>query len=523
MVQEICTLLAMTGLLQAFGSVVQMERAEWILLYLAVVILTGIMSWGLHWRTMEQYVMAVPFAGALILAVGSPIGILRGLAGGLNFLIRWWNLQFEDGKLLLPVSQVTAQECLSALLFCMMLVYGPVWHMVRNRKFFRIQIMILSVMLPGIVVGRFFSGAFICLLLVGICARSEHIFGKITRRSGIWLAGMGILLTTCAYVMGNEALPASEAWKTRTAELLEQLRFGEDTLPEGDLRRASDWRARTSAELIVTTTQVKNLYLRGYAGARYEHGTWSPLPRASFSGDQASIWSWLQEQEFDAASQYAQYQLVGNDVRWSNPITVENVGADRAYVYLPYSAQIPDGNGIRPMRDGSFGSRHMFGSRRYKTVEYSGGLPSELLNLSEWTMNPETEKQRQFLQAERVYEQFVRGQYLEADADLEPLIRNLFLDGEDAPRGIYEAAAHIRSVLEETVSFRNEPRTIPDAADPVRWFLTESREGNAALYASAAVQAFRLYGIPARYAEGYLLKEKQCLEAEDLPVTPDPV
>lgn len=515
MVQGICTLLAMTGLLQALGSVVKMERAEWTILYLSVVILTGVMIGISRLRAMEPYTMVIPVAGALILAIDNPSGILRGLAAMLNFLISWWNLRFEDGKLLLPASQVTTWELLSAMLFCVTLVCVPVWGMIRKRCFLQVQILILAVLMPGIMVGRFSAGAFACLLLIGICARSEHVFGKMTRQSGIWLAGMGILLTVCVCLLGNEALPGSEVWKLETAEFMEQLRFGEDTLPEGDLRRASDWQSGTSAELIVTTTQVKDLYLRGYVGARYVDGAWKPLARASFSGVQAGVWNWLQEQEFNSASQYAEYQLAGDDMQWKNPITVENVSADRAYVYLPYSAQIPDRNGIRQIRDGGFCSSRVFGSRKYETVEYSGNLPAELLNLAEWTMDPKTEEQRQFLQTERVYEQFVRGQYSEVDADLEQLLREVFMDDDGVPQGIYEASAKIRSVLEETVSFGNGQQTIPEGEDPIRWFLKKSRKGNASMYASAAVQAFRLYGIPARYAEGYLLKEQQCLDAEE--------
>ena len=46
---------------------------------------------------------------------------------------------------------------------------------------------------------------------------------------------------------------------------------------------------------------------------------------------------------------------------------------------------------------------------------------------------------------------------------------------------------------------------MPEGQDPLQWFLTTSRTGNQMLYASAAVEAFRAHGIPARYVEGYYL------------------
>lgn len=44
---------------------------------------------------------------------------------------------------------------------------------------------------------------------------------------------------------------------------------------------------------------------------------------------------------------------------------------------------------------------------------------------------------------------------------------------------------------------------MPEGQDPLQWFLTTSRTGNQMLYASAAVEAFRAHGIPARYVEVY--------------------
>lgn len=46
-------------------------------------------------------------------------------------------------------------------------------------------------------------------------------------------------------------------------------------------------------------------------------------------------------------------------------------------------------------------------------------------------------------------------------------------------------------------------RKMPEGQDPLQWFLTTSRTGNQMLYVSAAVEAFRAHGIPARYVEEY--------------------
>ena len=57
-------------------------------------------------------------------------------------------------------------------------------------------------------------------------------------------------------------------------------------------------------------------------------------------------------------------------------------------------------------------------------------------------------------------------------------------------------------------------RKMPEGQDPLQWFLTTSRTGNQMLYASAAVEAFRAHGIPARYVEGYYLGASKTAKME---------
>ena len=70
--------------------------------------------------------------------------------------------------------------------------------------------------------------------------------------------------------------------------------------------------------------------------------------------------------------------------------------------------------------------------------------------------------------------------------------------------------AYVGSVYKDGV-WRKTPykdgvwRKTPEGQDPLQWFLTTSRTGNQMLYVSAAVEAFRAHGIPARYVEGYYL------------------
>ena len=103
---------------------------------------------------------------------------------------------------------------------------------------------------------------------------------------------------------------------------------------------------------------------------------------------------------------------------------------------------------------------------------------------------------------------------------MKELIQQYFWeDYESESDGIYSALSQIREKLKAGVRYTKTPGKIPESEDPVRWFLTESREGNSMLYASAAVEAFRVHGIPARYVEGYYVPFTSVASSEKGEVT----
>ena len=87
------------------------------------------------------------------------------------------------------------------------------------------------------------------------------------------------------------------------------------------------------------------------------------------------------------------------------------------------------------------------------------------------------------------------------------------------PNFVYRALRQVRDTLNETVTYTKAPQAAPEGEDPILWFLTQSRQGNDVLYASAAVQALRAHGIPARYAEGYYLSASDAANSPDGTVT----
>ena len=72
---------------------------------------------------------------------------------------------------------------------------------------------------------------------------------------------------------------------------------------------------------------------------------------------------------------------------------------------------------------------------------------------------------------------------------------------------IADCVSFVRSTLESHASYTKTPGSTPRGNDYVEYFLYENKQGVCTHFASAAVLLFRLYGIPARYVEGYLVRD----------------
>lgn len=110
------------------------------------------------------------------------------------------------------------------------------------------------------------------------------------------------------------------------------------------------------------------------------------------------------------------------------------------------------------------------------------------------------------------YEDYVYASYLdipkrcEGVYDLAPL-------PEGAP--LFDAIDAVRNMLSDNYRYTKSPKAVPEDSDFIMYFLTESKEGYCMHYASAAVMLFRAMGIPARFVEGYIIREEDYQDAEN--------
>ena len=440
-----------------------------------------------------------------------------GLFGLINYMLSWWNIKYEDAIALAMQQQITDRDielfCLAVLVLATILF----WQQLHKKSLIISGLLPLTCIVAGLVTDRF-SAVGCAAFLTGFAGIwLSQIRTKASIRRLGWLLGVGVTVLVVSFITEDKPVTSVVWLKEQTVQATEDLMYGKDTLPEGDLEMADQLLDGDKEVLRVKTAQKKTLYLKGFVGSRYQDGKFTQLPKSAYKGERSGMLKWLADMSFIPQNQYASYAGLEADSQIrKNEISVHNTGADRYYVYMPYSAAALPLIGVKENRDTNYVSDMLTGSRQYRYTEWSDTRPGELLYAKNWLQSPYTEKQELYAEAENVYARFVYDNYLELRPQMEQLLDDIFYQDDflSQDETVYDITQRIRDVLVQRASYIEKPE-MPQGTDPVTWFLNKGHQGNAVLFASAAVLAYRAAGIPARYVEGYLVSQQMAEEAGD--------
>ena len=322
-------------------------------------------------------------------------------------------------------------------------------------------------------------------------------------------AAAGVALATGLCFAAFTPQAALDDLHRSVLDAVETARYGDDTLPEGDLSDAAAMNREdgvTRLTLRLNGAPGDDLLLQGFVGAAYENGSWSALSHTAYEGSWAGMESWLQAQGFSSATQRAAYddeaaRAGGEDAaQYTADVSARN--ASRKYLYVPYTLRSVSGASFDRDLDGSALAQGLFGAASYSYTADSISASGAMADAS-WL----SASDGSFSQAESVYDAFVEEMYLGvSDEDREVLSAALFDDATwDSAAGASDQAvlSRIRTMLSTLASYTDSPDTAPADRNFCDWFLNEARAGNSCAFATAATLAFRIQGIPARYVEGY--------------------
>ena len=301
--------------------------------------------------------------------------------------------------------------------------------------------------------------------------------------------------------------------KTQVADFSQQLHekvheyryeTADTFLPEGDLREKPVSGRADKTALIVTTDALETMYLRGFTGAVLEDDVWSPLDTKIYA-DNEDLLYWLNLNEFYPDAQFEKAAASGKMETYS--VSIQNVNACSRYLYVPFSLcqnsylQAENLNQEGVLADGDRGYT-------FKTVSGSAGQIEIVL---EQLQTADSEEVQKYRKAESAYREFVYEHYLQIPQETADILTELW----------DETAARYGSVQELTSQQAQEcvldvlDRCFPEAGNTdVNDLPVDEVEGTSYQYATTAVMTLRYFGIPARYAEGYIISEEMAAKAE---------
>lgn len=229
------------------------------------------------------------------------------------------------------------------------------------------------------------------------------------------------------------------------------------TLPEG---KFFDDQEETEAvqALTVTMEHPEAMYLRGYTGGIFENNRWKSIDTKALAEAEDLLY-WLNKNLFTADTQFfAAAKELGTE---KNTITIQNTGACSQYMYVPFGLQ--DGTYLNTKNLNQSGVL-ADGERTY-TYQVVSDEIEILPQVLEYLQHSDDAYMKNYRKAESAYRAFVYENYLQ-------LPENVTLPLEETDGSIYQSA-------------------------------------------TAAVLNFRYQGIPARYAEGYIITEDMAKAAEN--------
>ena len=421
---------------------------------------------------------------------------------GTGWLLPEWELQLPEEKsgLCLTLFAVLLSGGLS-LLVCFLTTWAPP---------------VLAAILPGMALfGMAYFGtelSFVWILVVLAASVLILMYSGWGSRNALAPVTMSWLTAglAAAILILLVSLPAIRNWTDQIGEKMQETihkqKFETEhtTLPEGDFRTYEETEKGAEVALIVTMENPEAMYLRGFTGSVFEDNQWKPLEKDLLVKNKNLLY-WLNLNAFNPNAQF--HAASSQTELTNNTITVQNMGACSLYRYVPFS--LCGGEALKPENlntEGVFSD----GERVYTYSAVSGG--SEAITQVLTFLQQSNEKPvLLYRKAESGYRHFVNNFYLQVPEEA----KQLLADNWDKTASSYGRVASLNYQQAQECALRFLSETFPDSGIPEEVELPlDIARGSSYQYATVAVLTLRYFGIPARYAEGYLITDQMAASAE---------
>lgn len=335
-----------------------------------------------------------------------------------------------------------------------------------------------------------------------------------------------------------------------------------------DLRTTGSIRFTGDTMLQVKMAEQYPVYLKGFTGSVYDGFGWNVLPDSDYTEinkklDGMSVLN-LSE-EFSS-----RITLPGTLQPNQFGIFVRNVKANRQCIYAPYNliTAPKDISGVKYVNDAAIQASTFLGVQDYSLYAYNltgqsfAYRPSDVYlyavgsNIPQGTnrqsyyralnayltdqkqfatlnsaylpgfykstvptdlMNVLSGNKKSFIQAEQDYRLFLYDKYTQLPAGIREKVLELLIKQGMIRQyhSVNEMTAVVTGYLAKTCSYTLTPGKTPQGRDFTDYFLFENHKGYCVHFATAAVVMLRAMGVPARYAEGFIVTNDDYKNAQD--------
>lgn len=260
---------------------------------------------------------------------------------------------------------------------------------------------------------------------------------------------------------------------------------------EVDLGRAGDRFYSGAIHLKIETDVPRQMYLKSYSGAVYEDNRWTQLPDSSYQrikqSELTSSFTWFKDKiyETNRLDSTQKWMVESGEAN----VSIQDQRPNSEYALLPYFTKSSELR-LTPHYDSFL---QVDGSENSYVVWDADQVWQ---SLSDWNRKPSD------------YASFVVQNYTQVPDDFSELMKR---QDPDFLKKLLNAGSHesavntIRRYLSERTEYTLTPGRTPNGEDFVEYFLMQKQRGYCVHYATTATLMLRYLGVPARYAEGYIV------------------
>ena len=349
-------------------------------------------------------------------------------------------------------------------------------------------------------------------------AYRESACRKHYRNAAVLALGTAVLAALFAVLFTftlSGKLPDLSVIRTKAETYLHQKKFEthKNPMPEGKVAAAGALDADTTPALEVSEAVWETTYLKGFVGEDYDGKAWIRI-RDEETADDADMFYWLHENGFYGQEQTGKaYEDSGDGA--DGFVSVLNLRGCSNYCYVPYGVNMQDDSLLDRKDVGDLNIKvsdpELSKDNIYPVVSGAADNSRSLQrSLNEQESDPLVSS---YLDKEETYRKYCRRRYLNIPEDVKAAIASCL--GEQEQLQPADAMERILEYMNSNLRY-SEKTAKAGQQDFIVKFLTDSKKGYAIQYASAAVMMMRYFGVPARYAEGFIVPETLYRDAGDM-------